>query len=192
MVKPILFSADMVKAILEERKTVTRRLVKPQPLPVVNTLYRKDDTNIWRTCGADWWYEFRAPCVPGDILWVREAWGMASDLLGGVPGPAYRTDYTDNELRALREKHYHWYPSIHMPKEAARIFLQVKEVRAGRLQDCGNAQAKDEGCTCCSQFVRVWNSAIKPADRAIYGWEANPWVWIIQFERCEKPEGWPG
>ena len=125
MVKPILFSADMVKAILEERKTVTRRLVKPQPLPVVNTLYRKDDTNIWRTCGADWWYEFRAPCVPGDILWVREAWGMASDLLGGVPGPVYRTDYTDNELRALREKHYHWYPSIHMPKEAARMAIVV-------------------------------------------------------------------
>ena len=70
-VKPILFTTEMVRAILEGRKTVTRRLVKPQPLSVVNTLYRKDGTNIWRTHGADCWYEFRAPCVPGDILWVR-------------------------------------------------------------------------------------------------------------------------
>ena len=75
-----------------------------------------------------------------------------------------------------------------MPKEAARIFLRVTDVRVERLQDCGNMQAKDEGCSCCSQFARIWDSTIKPADLDRYGWAANPWVWVISFERCEKPE----
>lgn len=66
--KPILFNAQMVRAILEGRKTVTRRVVKPQPIAAVKTLYQKDGTNIWRTYGSDCWYEFRAPCVPGDML----------------------------------------------------------------------------------------------------------------------------
>lgn len=79
-----------------------------------------------------------------------------------------------------------WRPSIHMPREAARIFLRVTDLRVERLQDCGNMQAKDEGCTCSSQFARIWDSTIKPADRAVCGWEANPWVWVISFERISE------
>ena len=81
-----------------------------------------------------------------------------------------------------------WRPSIHMPREAARIFLRVTDVRVERLQDCGNMQAKDEGCTGSSQFARLWDSTVKPADRATLGWEANPWVWVIEFERIGKDE----
>ena len=186
--KPILFNTNMVKALLDGRKTVTRRVVKPQPIAEVKELYRKDGTDIWRTYGVDWWYEFRAPFLPGDILWVREAWGTASDLLGSVPGPVYRADYTGNELRELQEKHYRWHPSIHMPREAARIFLRVTEMRAERLQDIDDAGVLDEGLEIGDPFDELWDRTLKPADRALYGWAANPWVWVIEFERISKEE----
>ena len=186
--KPILFNTNMVKALLDGRKTVTRRVVKPQPIAEVKELYRKDGTDIWRTYGVDWWYEFRAPFIPGDILWVREAWGTASDLLGSVPGPVYRADYTGNELRELQEKHYRWHPSIHMPREAARIFLRVTEMRAERLQDIDDAGVLDEGLEIGDPFDELWGRTLKPADRALYGWAANPWVWVIEFERISKEE----
>lgn len=186
--KPILFNTNMVKALLDGRKTVTRRVVKPQPIAEVRELYRKDDTDIWRSYGVDWWYEFRAPFIPGDILWVREAWGTASDLLGSVPGPVYRADYTGNELRELQEKHYRWHPSIHMPREAARIFLRVTEMRAERLQDIDDAGVLDEGLEIGDPFDELWDRTLKPADRALYGWAANPWVWVIDFEGISKEE----
>lgn len=188
--RPILFNTEMVRAILEGKKTVTRRVVKPQP---EGQPTKMGMDSCWPGYFAiqETPNVIRPPYQPGDILWVRETWGTASDLLGGIPGPTYRADYSDTELRTLRDKHYIWSPSIHMPREAARIFLRVKEVTVERLQDCGNAQAKDEGCTCCSQFARVWDSTLKPADRGHYGWEANPWVWVIRFERCCRPALWP-
>lgn len=97
-----------------------------------------------------------------------------------------------------------WRPSIHMPREASRIFLRVKEVRVERLQDInerGERSAAKEGFvndinlfdgdgkSATKHFADCWDSTIKPADRAIYGWEANPYVWVIEFERCEKPKG---
>lgn len=193
--KPILFNTNMVKALLDGRKTVTRRVVKPQPIAEVKELYWKDGTDIWRTYGVDWWYEFRAPFIPGDILWVREAWGTASDLLGSVPGPVYRADYTGNELRELQEKHYRWHPSIHMPREAARIFLRVTGVRAERLQDITTKDIQAEGAVgrhfqaaTRGAFADLWDSTIKPKDLPTCGWAANPWVWVIDFERISKKE----
>lgn len=196
--KPILFNTEMVRAILEDRKTVTRRVVKPQPLAEVKVLYRKDGTNIWRTHGADWWYEFRAPFTPGDILWVRETWAE-------MPyGFVYRADGGEPEGWDLDDR---WRPSIHMPKEAARIFLRVTGVRAERLQNISSQGAFDEGAVSKPHFVRyggapclalhgryrndfakVWDSTTRPQNLPIYGWEANPWVWVIEFERCERPE----
>lgn len=77
--KPMLFNTEMVRALLEGSKTVTRRPVKPWPSANVNTLYRRDGTDLWRTPGENCWLEFRAPCVPGDVLWVRETWTLVPD-----------------------------------------------------------------------------------------------------------------
>lgn len=191
--KPMFFCTDMVRAILEGRKTVTRRPIKPQPIDGVKKLYRTKYADLWRSPGTDFWFEFQAPCIPGDILWVRETWGAASDLLGAVPGPVYMADYSDEELLSLRKKHYRWRPSIHMPREAARIFLRVTDVRAERLHDINvdppgpKNQVVCEGFHHLSDFVAGWERTVKPSDRALYGWEANPWVWVISFERINRP-----
>lgn len=190
-VLPILFNTDMVKAILDGRKTVTRRLVKYRYGLVTGIpKWAKGKTDEWwfnvvsrkvgfqgATCDT-----IEPPCRPGDVIWVRETW---AEWTGGF---VYKADYTCSGYPASFVDC--WHPSIHMPKEAARIFLRVTDVRVERLQDCGNMQAKDEGCTCCSQFARLWDTTIKPADLDRYGWDANPLVWVIEFERCEKPEGW--
>lgn len=193
--KQILMNTDMVRAILEGRKTVTRRVVKPQPdgRPVPMT---KD--SCWLGYFAIQGTEkvVRAVYQPGDILWVRETWGMASDLLGAVPGPVYMADYSDFELRKLREKGYRWHPSIHMPREAARIFLKVTGVRVERLQDLTLKDAEMEGIDprrpMFTDFVHLWDSTIpkhpNKFKRYPYYWEDNPWVWVIEFEQISKEE----
>lgn len=187
--KQILFNTEMVRVIMEGRKTVTRRVVKPQPKGAHTVLDCDDyEQTFDMLCGnggeggvfLDWAETIKAPCWAGDILWVRETW--AKNPFGD--GYIYPT-----EVPGAGQK---WKPSIHMPREAARIFLLVTCIRVERLQDCGNMQVKDEGCVSCSQFARVWDSTIKPADLHLYGWEANPWVWVIEFERISKDEALGG
>ena len=223
--KPILFQTEMVRAILEGRKSVTRRnpFQMPPDYDVLKGMYRdsKDRLCAVFQCRKDPTTEAAyARYDRGDILWVRETWGMASDLLGAVPGPVYRADYTENELRALVAKHYRWRPSIHMPRKAARIFLRVTEVRVERLQSLNTSDLIAEGitprhspgrCRCAwavdgcmdgpcpnrdgyeffahlKPFAELWDRTMRPADRPCYGWEANPWVWVITFERISKEE----
>ena len=185
--KQILFNTDMVRAILDGRKTVTRRVVNHKHLRGLENLSAE---KIQRACVV--------PYRPGDILYVRETFRI--NYLSNIIGTGrvhYKADgsfadirFAPNRYDMMRRAQLKpgWRPNENMPREAARIFLRVTDVRVERLQDCGNAQAKDEGCTCCSQFARIWDSTIKPADRDRYGWAANPWVWVIAFERCEKPE----
>ena len=136
----------------------------------------------------------KAPCQPGDILYVRETWCSAYD------GEKYfylADKLTNREERLLLNyDDVKWHPSIHMPKGAARIWLKVIDVRIERLQDITETQAQAEGCnsglltgpcTARGQFENLWNSTIKKPDADKYGWSANPWVWVIEFERCEKP-----
>ena len=163
--RPILMNTDMVRAILEGRKTVTRRVMKPQPVL---------DGHFWRLGGAGWGDNIssfhpvpchslynHAPYHPGDILWVRETWTRLPETPGGHFRPRGVYYYKAGEdLRPEKYRGNGWHPSIHMPREAARIFLRVADVRVERLQDCGNMQAKDEGCTCSSQFARLWDSTI--------------------------------
>ena len=102
---------------------------------------------------------------------------------------------------AMKQMELKWRPSIHMPREAARLFLRVTGVRVERLQETTPAQAVSEGCTECANFnpllesrsqmllepfMKLWNSTVKPAYIPRYGWEANPWVWVIEFERISK------
>lgn len=193
MIKPMLFSTEMVQAILKDRKTVTRRAVKPQPKAA---LYPMPDSMCWPGCFANCEEErvYRPPLQTGDILWVRETW--AKSMAGTF---MYRAD--DKAIMVER-----WHPSIHMPREAARIFLRVTDVRSERLNDITDAQAKAEGVSMplpaqkdpeyaeyiggyYGAFADLWDSTIKPKDIPTYGWDANPWVWVIEFERCEKPRG---
>lgn len=134
---------------------------------------------------------YKAPYHPGDILYVRETWKKAPN------GYYYYEDWQRNDIADVTK----WKPSIHMPKEAARIWLEVTNVRVERLQEITPQGAWKEGarCSCLhpvpdcagnkTTFVNIWNSTIKKADLDCYGWDANPWVWVIEFERCDKPEG---
>lgn len=224
VIKPILFNTEMVRAILDGRKSCTRRVIKPQPdeqhaypLGFVTDSTEKKKVGCFGF-GIDEYggsvqyvkppYEY----APGDILYIRETWKKAPN------GYYYYEDWQRNDIADVTK----WKPSIHMPKEAARIWLKVTDVRVERLQDIDEDGVWDEGfrfkppCltrvsvdghTCdldgpCTSSIKycdmtmgelfgreLWNSTIKKSDLDRYGWNANPWVWVIEFERCEKPEG---
>lgn len=184
MYRPMLFNADMARAILEGWKTETRRRVRAeQAAAVLSSPARAENPEI-----PD--YKFiealcDAPCVAGDILWVRETWTT-------VPDGSYVYKASVECADAWKGT---WSPSIHMPKEAARVFLRVTEVRAERLQSISHEDAEQEGCWCdesglampIDRFAGLWDSTVKPKDRPTYGWAANPWVWVICFERVDRP-----
>lgn len=223
--KPILFNTEMVRAILYGKKTVTRRVIKPQPKSKLCYVYagsHKKDIGRWeypsKTAHDFWGEEFELPdditeeelkkkwnppYHTDDILYVRETWGegyeegtyiyKADDKLANLP-----------EFKESSKLIYH--PSIHMPKEAARIFLKVTNVLVERLQDITEEYAKVEGAidnrgfihspddeydnihTAKEHFEQIWNYTIKKSDLDRYGWDSNPWVWVIEFERIEVDE----
>lgn len=197
---PILFGTEMVRAILDGRKTVTRRLVKFLSRKNPNwTGYVKDGLMLYN--GRNEPCIKKAPYQPGDILYVRESY---SELSFGYVYKAdgENIDHLGNVIK--------WHPSIHMPKEAARIWLKVTDVRVERLQEITENEAVKEGiyvsnckgcnapfgCDTCpdegydeiDEFAELWNSTINKSDLDRYGWDANPYVWVIEFERCEKPK----
>lgn len=208
-VLPILFNTEMVRAILDGRKTCTRRICKDANERTVPDMefYNADRRTYAVHNFADKEHmeqlstaERTCPICPGDILYVRETWKKAPN------GYYYYEDWQRNDIADITK----WKPSIHMPKEAARIWLKVTNVRVERLQDidedgavkegipwseCRNCKAPF-GCDACSgegydeidAFAELWDSTIKKIDLDFYGWNANPWVWVIEFERCEKPE----
>ena len=190
-VLPILFNEQMVKATKAGLKTETRRLIKPQPLYFTGRHYIFDDATCpkkWEDCDD---FLSTAPWQPGDILYVREAWAPWSKAEGIMPEIHYRAD--GENLPGVK-----WRPSIHMPKDAARLFLKVTDVRVERLQRIDDRGARREGCgdpnviyysgALRCEFVGVWNRTIRRSELPIYGWHANPFVWVISFEPCEKPE----
>ena len=192
-IKPILFSTEMVRAILEGRKTVTRRdpFQTPPDYDVLKGHYRDSKGQLCAVfqCRKDPTTEaVYARYDRGDILWVRETWTP-------VPDGSYIYKASVECPDAWRGT---WHPSIHMPKEAARLFLRVTGVRAELLQEITPEDIREEGAQgrhfqapTRGAFADLWDRTVKPSDRSIYGWAADPWVWVIAFERCEKPEGWP-
>lgn len=205
--KPILFNTEMVRAILEGRKTVTRRVLK---LP---SHIQPQDNGLFTLYADGTCYEnerlvnilqyLKAPYKVNDILYVRESYMPAGcrmcevyECYGscGCPDYLYKADFGENDLAEFKEDGYNWKPSIHMPKEAARIFLKVTDVRVERLQDImrdptgKENQVVREGFLYGCDFIAVWQSTIKKTDIDIYGWDANPYVWVIEFERVERQE----
>ena len=227
-VLPILFNTEMVRAILDGRKTVTRRVMKPQPKSKLCYTFagsHKKDIGRWgypsNTAHEFWGKEFKLPddiaeeelkkkwnppYHTDDVLYVRETWApiYPNKESNEVCGYIYEEDSLEEyDKRYPDGKDYQWggkwRPSIHMPKEAARIWLKVKDVRVERLQDITVDEIRNEGLNsmavhagdmeiALSEWKNLWNSTIKKSDLDRYGWDANPWVWVIEFERCEKPE----
>ena len=198
-IKPILFNTEMVRAILDGRKTCTRRLVRF--LPGENpqwTGYIRDGLMLYN--GRNEPCIIKVPYQPGDTLYVRETWcGLPVNEAGHMRGHTIYYYKADGELRPKGWRGT-WHLSIHMPKEAARIWLKVTDVRVERLQEITSEQICREvveveyphvlnGEEKRYAFSRLWDSTIKKSDLDRYGWNASPWVWVIEFERCEKPEG---
>lgn len=187
---PILFNTEMVQAILDGRKTVTRRL----PSKRLEDKYLEYEEWAHMVAPSDVpckiltekeFYEQNTRYQVGDILYVRETWAEPYSPLTGY---AYRAS-CDKEANHL----FSWRPSIHMPKEAARIWLKVTDVRVERLQDImkdppgPNNQIVKEGCRYGCDFIALWDSTIKKSELPLYGWDANPWVFVYEFERIQKP-----
>ena len=210
-IKPILFNTEMVRAILDGRKTCTRRICKDAnecTVPdmdfynadrrtyAVHNFVDNEHTEQLSTA------ERTCPICTGDILYVRETWKEAPK------GYYYYEDWQKDDIADVTK----WKPSIHMPKEAARIWLKVIDVRVERLQDityngalregsegirCDHVALGVHGCTDCMntgwieppqvEFMQIWNSTIKKSNLDRYGWDATPGGWVIEFERWEKP-----
>lgn len=197
--RPIFFSSPMVRAILSGAKTQTRRVVKVR----CHSICENDDGKLWPwsedvELAEDFWH----PCPfgePGDRLWVREAfihepadycWEASASIPCRPALTVYRADH-EGDTRGAG-----WKPSIHMPRWASRITLEITDVRVERLQDISEADAKAEGVSMPDgtptppdfwsyqqEFRHLWEQ--------IHGggsWEKNPWVWVIEFKKLESGE----
>lgn len=200
-IKPILFNTDMVRAIMDGRKTCTRRMVKPQweecpHCKYVHNEYIYDEMaeNVYcARCGYPLEPERRSPYQPEDILYVRETWHRYTKRVGKGEGCHLEEHYGYKASIANSEDAEEpWKPSIHMPKKAARIWLKVTNVSVERLQDITGDGAEAEGCfdytSTALGFPDVWDSTIKKSDLDRYGWDANPYVFVIEFVKIDKPE----
>lgn len=191
--RPILFNGDMVRAILDGRKTQTRRVVKPQP-GSDNRIPWPGRKNIVANIRDERVLGFCPYGQPGDRLWVRETWAMS-----GYQRVEYRAAPADgSDFRCVDR----WRPSIHMPRWACRITLEITGVRVERLQEISEKDAKAEGLHYHSDMYgyRLYGkySGIGPTDdvgaldafRSLWesingpsSWDATPWVWVIEFKR---------
>lgn len=196
--KPILFSTPMVQAILDGRKTQTRRSIKQQPQTAQHgkVLYKDRELTINSLVN-------HAPILKGDILWVREAFyqPISAEFIGKY---YYRANLAEQGWN------FTWKPSIFMPRAAARIFLKVTNVRAERLQDISDTDAIAEGIALQFSYLHqklIWKDYLKASvgwdyEYAVFSfqslwesingqksWAENPWVWVYDFERIEKPKG---
>ncbi|BET63272.1 hypothetical protein [Yersinia pseudotuberculosis] len=192
--RPILFNAEMVNAIFSGRKTQTRRIMGNQPagqdLETVHVRHNDDFNFQWYgNLGESSYF----PCPlgkPGDQLWVREAFATGLCTKSTL---AYRATHRPEDLEEGWFEKIKWTPSIHMPRWASRINLLITGVRVERLQDISEQDAMAEGCAYGKGNGEI-DLAVRPENHfptlwaSIYGaesWQANPWVWVINFERME-------
>lgn len=204
-VLPILFNTDMVRAILDGRKTVTRHRVKydiNNNQEINKNLKEQFELyDVTPRCGIPKGTIIKPPYQKGDILYVQEAWTYDSFQLRYMADEYI--EYLDEWNRQLLINEDEWNSAGSMTKGLARIWLKVTDVRVEQLQDmtlddflsegvCLNPEAFNDPENAYGQakriFTEIWNSTIRKPDQDLYGWDANPWVWVIGFEKCEKPE----
>ena len=173
--RPILFSGAMVRAILEGRKTQTRRPIKPQPDWTTRQWESTTVTKAWESGFVDVKCPYGAP---GDQLWVRENFAY-----GTQPKQAfYRVDRLPGHANTLK-----WRPSIFMPRWASRIMLKITDVRVERLQEISHDDVEAEGASNAVNNENFWPKRWDAIyDKRSFGWETNPWVWVVEFQRLEK------
>ncbi|HBK4618642.1 TPA: hypothetical protein LLS58_003891 [Klebsiella michiganensis] len=193
----MIFNAEMVRAILDGRKTQTRRPIKWKQTRFTEIGEREDGSKWPWSEDAEHACDFWHPCpfgAVGDRIWVRETWNKYGGLL------TYRADHDwIDDMRKETVCTAKWVPSIHMPRWASRILLEITDVRVERLNSISQEDAQAEGLeltgwrptysdpdsggevmTPYDNFAELWSS--------IYGdesWQANPWVWVIEFKRVE-------
>lgn len=214
---PILFSAPMVRAILEGRKTQTRRVVNPQPFCADHGIFHIGGRN-WQAAAIDGMGrrassgtsdEWRCPYgAAGDRLWVRETFAVGEyarpeSKLGFLASATIPKERSENTrlLYAASETEVWvpplpWRPSIHLPRWASRLMLDVVCVRVERVQEISRDECRLEGCGtqdvpwCASgrtvhpwvdTYARLWDAI--NAKRG-FGWDSNPWVWVVEFRRA--------
>ncbi|VVE84933.1 ASCH domain-containing protein [Pandoraea sputorum] len=213
--RPILFSAPMVRAILDGTKTQTRRIVKVQPPATTSdvfTFLHPDPREHFYAFDGDALLDWSYPCPlgeAGDRLYVRETWQHSNHPLGPYDDECevfYRADYLDDPLGPDLERsrdgiRRQWRPSIHMPRAAARTLLDVTGVRIERLNAISDADCIAEGIGLTgaaegvlltdlleslprAHFRQLWESISGPGS-----WDANPWVWVIEFKRVDGAKG---
>jgi hypothetical protein len=215
---PILFSTDMVNAILQGRKTQTRRVkglktmnAAPDTYKYLGRNHQHHQLHLFGLKAGEGILEKKLiECPygkPGDILWVRETFYRCIDSTKNVRY-LYRSNYFNDIEVSVR-----WKPSIHMPKEACRLFLRITNIRCERLQDISEDDAKAEGVdrynfkTCDQVLYKdysppedcdLWQFHAKGSFFSLWhkingkeSLSANPWVWVIEFERIDKPANWP-
>lgn len=198
--RPIIFSAPMVRAILDGRKTQTRRVINPQPTVSEQRLRElgawADDLTLSEQVNA----AFQAGCIdarcpygrPGDRLWVRETWQHTPTLAADLQGPVMYRAHCEERPRPLA-----WRSPIHMPRWASRITLEVTGVRVERLQEISEADARAEGCAGGHGAIPEYGYSASPVEHYGFLWEqingpgswsANPWVWVIEFARVDAQQ----
>jgi len=189
---------------MDGRKTCTRRVVKTRRKDACGFYVTKRTdgsfTGIYEYDEDERMFENQLipPYKPGDILYVRETWHRYTKRVGKGEGCHLEEHYGYKASIANSEDvEEPWKPSIHMPKEAARIWLKVTDVRVERLQEITADDIRNEGLSSAAvhcgdmeialkEWENLWNSTIKKSDLGRYDWNASPWVWVIEFERCEK------
>ena len=203
--RPVIFNGEMVRAILDGRKTQTRRAISDRHLHLIDVASQVGEcypleSGIDHANSQSYYREHCPFGRVGDRLWVRETFmdltGTGIEATTGkFEGFAYRADTPAGSYGDEVRKEYglKWTPSLHMPRWASRITLEITAVRVERLNDISHDDAKAEGC-CYGRGGGVPDFAVTPAYHfptlwaSIYGvdsWSANPWVWVIEFRRVE-------
>ena len=206
--RPILFSGPMVRAILDGRKTMTRRVVKPQPIVICgkdgrafmshNPTHYDDGSTAWTVAHRDTenGHNIYTKCPygqPGDRLWVRETWATSKFMDKRAPSETkdkglpfwFRADNSVMFTGATTGgtdfmERGRWRPSIHMPRWASRIALEITAVRVERVQDITEADARAEGINNVDGFRALWDTINQSRG---FGWSANSYCWVIGFRR---------